>query len=324
MFTIRTVVAVFLTITIAAGAGEALSQSYPNKPIRIVTGSTGSSNDSIARMIGQGISGNLGQPIIVENRPTIVTAETVAKALPDGYTLLVAGDIIWVGPLLLDPVSRARQPDVLRDFAPISMLGSAPCLVVVHPTFPVKTLQELIALAKSRPGELNYGKSTPGGTPHLGAEMLNTMAGIKLVPIPYKGSGDIATALIANQIHVAVISYGSAIAGVKSGRLKALAVTSLKPSAMAPGLPTVTESGLPGYEVVGIDAMYAPAKTPTAIINRLNQETVRFLETADAREKYMALGAEVVASSPKEHAEKIKTQIVSMSKVIKAAGIKLD
>jgi tripartite-type tricarboxylate transporter receptor subunit TctC len=197
-------------------------------------------------------------------------------------------------------------------------------LVVVHPSLPVKSIKELIALAKAKPGELNYGKSTPGGTPHLGGERLNSMAGIKLVAINYKGSGDIATAVMGNQVHVGVISVASASAGVKSGRLKPLAVTSLKPSAMAPGVPTVAETGLPGYEVVNIDSMFAPAKTPVAIVKHLNREIVRFLQTRDTQERYLVLGSEVVASSPAELLAKIKfnmTTVRTIDKLIKDAGI---
>ena len=324
MLTTRHVVSIFSVAMMVLGASVVSGQNYPNRPIRIITGLIGGSTDVAARLTAQGISGPLGQPVIVENRPTIVTAETAAKATPDGYTLLLAGDILWIGPLLRDEKARAQQPDPIRDFAPISMLASAPNVVVVHPAFPAKSIKELIALAKAKPGGLNYGTSTPGGNPHLGGEMFNTMAGVKLVPIPYKGSGEITAAVIGNQVHVGIVGAGSVAAHVKSGRLKALAVTTLKSSAMAPGVPTVAESGLPGFELISIFAMYAPAKTPAAIVNRLNQEIVRFLRTPEAQEKYLAFGAEIMASSPKEHAEKIKSQMISMGKVIKAAGIKID
>ena len=207
------------------GAGVAFGQSYPNKPIRYVTGSIGGGNDTAARLIAQGITGPLGQQVIIENRATIVTAETVAKAIPDGYTLLLAGDILWIGPLLRDEKARAQQPDPIKDFSPITMLASAPNVVVVHPSSPARSVKELIALAKAKPGGLNYGTSTPGGTPHLGGEMFNTMAGVKLVGVPYKGSGDIAAALVANQVDVGFLSAGSVAAHIKSGRLRALAVT---------------------------------------------------------------------------------------------------
>jgi tripartite-type tricarboxylate transporter receptor subunit TctC len=311
-------------VALALGTGPAGAQDFPNRPIRIVTGSIGGGNDTAARLIAQGITGPLGQQVIIENRATIVTAETVAKALPDGYTLLLAGDILWIGPLLRDEKARAQQPDPIKDFSPITMLASAPNVVVVHPSSPAKSIKELIALAKSKAGGLNYGTSTPGGTPHLGGEMFNTMAGVKLVGVPYKGSGDIAAALIANQVDVGFLSAGSVAAHIKSARLRALAVTSLQPSGMAPGLPTVSESGLPGYELVGIDAMYAPAKTPAPVIRRLNQEIVRFLKTPEAREKYLSIGGEIVGSTPQEHAAKIKSSMVSMAKVIKDAGIRIN
>ena len=179
-------------------------------------------------------------------------------------------------------------------------------------------------MAKAKPGALNYGTSTPGGNPHLGMEMFKTMTGVDIVPIPYKGSGGISAALIANQVHVAILSAGGTMQHVISGRLRALAVTSLQPSAMAPGIPTLAGSGLPGYELIGTDAMWAPAKTPAAIINRLNQEIVRFLNTREAKERYLELGAEVIASSPKELADSVKSRMIIMDKVIKAAGIKIN
>ena len=321
MLAIRSAVSILSSAVMIMGAGVVSGQNYPNKPIRIVTGSIGGGNDTAARLIVQGISGPLGQQVIVENRATIVTAETVAKANPDGYTLLFAGDILWIGPLLR--VKRDDLPDPVKDFSPISMLASSPNVVVVHPSSPAKSVKELIALARAKPGQINYGTSTPGGTPHLGGEMFNTMAGVKMTGVPYKGSGDIARALIGNEVHVGFLSAGSVAAHVQSGRLRALAVTSLKPSAMAPGLPTMAESGLPGYELVGIDAMYAPAGTPVAVINRLNREIVRFLRTPEAKEKYLTIGGEVIGSSPQEHAAKIKSSMASMGKVIRDAGIKI-
>ena len=296
----------------------ASAQNYPSKPIRIYTGDAGGNNDNASRLIASGISGPLGQSVIVENRSALISVDVVAKAPADGYSLVVSGNLIWLGPLLFG------QVDAMRDFAPISILASQPNILVVHPSLPVKSVKDLIALAKARPGELNYSMGPVGGTDHLGAELFKSMAGIKVERIAYKGASAATIALIGGEVQLMFGGVFLVNSNVKAGRVRALAVTSPQPSILAPGLPTMAASGLPGYELDTATAIYAPAKTPSAIINQLNREIVRFLKTKEAQEKYLTLGAEVIASSPEEHAAILKSRMAAMTKVIKDAGIKVE
>jgi tripartite-type tricarboxylate transporter receptor subunit TctC len=302
----------------APGAGVVSGQDYPNKPIRIVTGLAGGGGDSVARIIAQGISGPLGQSVIVDNRTTIQASEAASKAPPDGYTLLVIGSSVWIFPLL------QKAPYEVSDFSPISLISREINVVSVHPSVPVKSIKELIALAKARPGALNYGAGVIGGPQHLAAELFKSMAGVDIVRISYKGNAQSITGLISGEVQLMITDVGLLAPHVKMGRLRALAVTSLEPSALAPGLPTVAASGLPGYEAVGMTVMMAPANTPSAIINRLNQEIVRFLNRSDVKERFLNDGEEVVANSPEQFAAIIKSDMARISKVIKDAGIKVN
>lgn len=318
MLTARTVVSTFSIAMMILGAGMASGQNYPTKAIRIYTSNVGSGNDAVARMIAQGISGTLGQPVIVENRGSTIAAGIVAKSPADGYSLLLSGDLVWLPPLL------RGQPDAILDFAPISLLAQAPNILVVHPTLPVKSVKELIALARARPGELNFSSSVVGNVNHIAGELLNSMAKIKLVSVIYKGNSASLIGLASGESQLAFSSLFPAEPHIKSGRVRALAVTSARPSALVVGLPTIAAT-VPGYELTSIDAMFAPAKTPVAIINRLNQEVVRFLRTKDVEEKYRSeIGADVIASSPEELGVLIRSRITIIGKVIKDAGIKVD
>lgn len=305
------------------GAGGLSAQNYPNKPIRIVAAAPGGTGDFVARLVGQGLTARLGQQVIVENRGAgggIIAAQTVAQAAPDGYTLLSYGPTIWLLPFL-----RSSLPyDPVRDFSPVTSLVTAPNLLVVHPSLPVKSVSELIALAKGRPGELNYGSGATGATPHLAAELFKAMAGVDIVRINYKGTGQALNDLIAGQVQLMFSSAAAGLAHVKSGRLRALAVTSAQPSALFPGMPTVAAAGLPGYESASIFAVFAPAKTPAALIRRLNQEIVRVLNGADVKEKLFNAGVEVVGSSPEEFAATMKSEMARWGKVIRDAGIRPD
>ncbi len=295
------------------------AQGYPNKPIRIVTGEPGGGLDFATRLIAQGITGPLGQTLVIDNRGGgIVLIDIVAKAPPDGYTLLLHASNIWLAPLLRDNVPY----DPLKDLAPISLTSMAPNILVANPAVPANSVQELIALAKSRPGELNYSSGSTGSTSHLAAELFKVMAGVNIVRIPYKGSGPALTSLISGQVQVMFASAGGVVPHLKSGRLKSLAVTSARPSALFPDMPTVASSGLPGYESSSVAAVFAPAKTPATIINRLNQEMVRFLRAPEATQRLLSSGVEPVASSPAQLAATMKSDIAKMGKVIKDAGIR--
>ncbi len=300
------------------GASLACGQSYPTKPIRIVTAAPGSNNDWGARIVAQELSGSLPQQVIVDNRGGFITMEIVSKAPPDGYTLLFLGPTVWLLPLLRDNAPW----DPLRDFSPITLAVTSPNAIVVHPSLPVKSVKELIALAKARPGELNYGSGIIGSTPHLAAELFNAMAGVNMLRVPYKGTGPSMIALFSGEIHLMFPGLGSVAPHFKAGKVRALAVTSARPSPLAPGLPTVADSGLPGYESASILGIFAPARTPAAIINLLNQEIVRILNKADVKERFFSSGAETVGSSPEEFAATIKSEIAKWGKVIRDAGIR--
>ena len=319
MFTTRSAVSAFSLAILVLGASVASGQNYPIKPIRIYTGSPGGSNDSASRLVASGITGPLGQPVVIENRgATPLSMESVAKAPPDGYSLIVAGDVMWLGPLL------RGQPSEMGNFAPISMMASAPNILAVHPSLPVKSVKDLIALAKARPGELNYSSGSIGGIDHLSAELFKSMTGTKIVQVIFKGAVPAGISLAGGEVQMMFGGVTVTTPHMKSGKVRALAITSPQPSALAAGLPTLAASGLPGFDLVGLDCIYTTAKTPAAIVNRLNQEVVRFLKTKEAQEKYLNLGAEVIASSPEEHAATLNSRITVIGKVIKDAGIKVE
>ena len=301
-------------------SGIVCAQNYPNRPIRIVTSAPGGSSDFAARLVAQGLTAGLGQQIVIENRGGGVAAiEIVAKAQPDGYTLLYYGSILWLLPLM----QESRSYETLRDFAPVALAVTSPNIVLVHPGVPAKSIKELIAHAKSKPGALNYGSGGAGSSGHLAAELFKSMAGVDMVRVPYKGSGPALTALISGEIQVLMSSAGGMTPHIKAGRVRALAVTSAKRSASFPDLPTVAESGIPGYEYGQMSGVFAPAKTAAAIVNRLSRETVRAVNTPDIKEKLFMAGVDAVAnSSPREFTAQIKSEIARLGKVIKDAGIR--
>ena len=301
-------------------AGIVYGQDYPSKPIRIVTGSVGGGNDQIARQIAQGISGPLGQPVIVDNRGVgALPMEAVFKQPPDGYTLLLQGASLWLLPLL-----QKTNYDVMRDFAPVTLISKDVNVLVVHPSLRVKSVKELIALAKSRPGELNYGSTTAGAPQFLGMELFKSMAGVNIVNVAYKGIAPALTALLSGEIQVLLGDPGLVEPHAKQDRLRALAVTSAKPSALAPGLPPIAAAGLSGYEWIGMTLVVVPSKTPAPIVTRLNQEIVRYLKRPEVIERFLSSGTEITASSPEELAAVLKDDAAKAAKLLKAAGIRND
>ena len=299
--------------------GTVFSQDYPVKPIRIFTSAPGGSSDFVARLVAQGISPSLGQPVIIENRTGATTGgDIVSKAPADGYTLIYWGSTLWILPLMRKSVPY----DPVKDFSPVTMSITEPLMLVVHPSLPVKSAKELIALAKARPGELNYGSGGVGSSNHLAAELFKAMAGVNITTVQYRGSGGAIAALISGEVQLMVSTTGAGLPHVKSGKLRTLAVTSAKPSALVPGMPTVAAAGLPGYEASQKAGLLAPAKTSTAIISRLNQEVVAFLNKPDVKERFVSHGVEVVASSPDEFAAMMKSEMARLGKVIKDANIR--
>ena len=301
------------------GADVASGQNYPVKPIRVLTAEPGGGLDVAARIIAQGLTGSLGKQVIVENHGAgAFAAEIVAKAPPDGYSLLLYGSNVWIAPFLRDDVPW----DPVRDFSPITLAVRSPNLVVVHPSLPVKSVKELIALARARPGELNYASGSTGSSPHLAAELFKFMARVNIVRIPYRGNAFAYTDLIRGQVQVVFPTAGSVAPYLKSGRLRALAVTTARRSELLPGLPTVAESGLPGYEAASIIGMFAPAATPAAIISRLNDEVVRVLKKPEVKDRFFNVGVEAVGSSPEEFAATVKSEMARLGKMLRDAGIR--
>jgi tripartite-type tricarboxylate transporter receptor subunit TctC len=248
----------------------------------------------------------------------MLAAEVVLRAPPDGYTLLVSGTSLWLSPFMRDTLSY----DPLRDFSPITLAGNAPNVLVTHPSLPVRTLKELIALAKARPGELNYGSGSTGSPSHLAAELFKVMSGVNMVRIPYKGTGPAVNALLGGHVQLMFVSPTAVAPHIKAGRLRGLAVTAAQPSALAPGLPTVSAAGLSGYESTSSFGILAPAYTPAGIINRLNQEIVQVLTGAEARQRLFGAGVEPVGNSAEAFAALIKSDMAKWGKLIKAAGIR--
>ena len=297
-------------------AGSAFTQNYPSKPIRIVTSPAGGGNDFPARLIARALTAPLGQQLIVDNRPTVLIADIVAKAPPDGHTLLVTGSAHWIGPL----VEKVTY-DPIRDFAPITLIDRAPSVLVVHPSLPVKTVRQLIALAKGKPGEINFSVGGPGTSNFLGAILFNSLAGVNTVRIPYKGTGPALLAVMTGEVHAMFGSAGGAMVHVRSGRLRALGVGSAEPSALTPGLPTIAASGIPGYVSEALHALFAPAGTPQAIVARLNQEVTRYLQSPEAKDVFLKGGVETAPSSPEELTSLMKTEVARHDKILKAAGV---
>jgi len=315
----------FCALLAAALATEhAAAQAYPAKPLRmIVAQSAGGNADIVARAVGQKLSAALGQPLVIDNRGGgggIIAAEMVVKALPDGYTLLLASSAFGVTPSL----HRKLPYDPLKDLAPITLVASAPNMLVVHPAQPLKSVRELVDYARAHPGKLNFGSSGNGGSTHLAGELFKLMAGIDIVHVPYKGAAPALVDLLAGNVQLMFASMPSAITHVRAGRLRALAVTGAKRSAAVPELPTVAETGLADFETSAWQGIFAPAATPRAIVTRLNSEVVRAVSLPDLRDRLTAEGAEPVANTPEEFAAYLKRELPKWAKVVKAAGIRAD
>ena len=308
-----------LAALVALGAQHAPAQEYPNKPIHVVTSAAGGGTDYLARVVVQalGSSNALGQPLVVENRPTILSIETVKKAAPDGYTLLFNAEPLWTMPFL-----QKVNFDPVKDFVPVALVGKAPTILVVHPSVPASSVAGLIALAKAKPGALNYSTGTVGAASHFAAELFRAMAGIDIVRVNYNGAGPALNAVLGG---VTEITFGTAatVPHVKSGRLKGLAVTSAKPSPVFPELPTVA-ADLPGYEAVSIYGVLVPAGTPGAIVSRLNREIARVLAAPDVQQRFLVAGVEAGGGSAEDFGAAMKAEIDKVSRVIRDAGIKVQ
>ncbi|MEA3153515.1 MAG: hypothetical protein QOK44_1104 [Betaproteobacteria bacterium] len=319
---ITSAAAVLVAASAAAHAQSAAP--YPVRPIRIVVPqSAGASTDLTARLIGQKLNVVFGQPVIVDNRPgagSIIGTDLVAKATPDGFTLLVVASSITLNPTL----HKNLPFDPVRDLAPITQLSSFPNMLDVHPAVPVKTVKDLIALAKAKPRGINYGSSGTGTGTHLSAELFKYMTGVDMVHVPYKGGGPAVQALLGGQVQLNFATIVSVLPHVRGGKLRAVAVTTAKRSPSAPDVPTIAESGVPGYDHGPWNGFLAPAKTPRTVIARLNEEVARILHTPETRAVFTNEGAEPVGNKPEEFGAIIRDETAKWAKVIRAAGIKAD
>lgn len=308
-----------LSLTLSS-AGIAFAQNFPIKPLRLITAEPGGSNDIIARTIAHAMSPSLGQQVIVENRGGaggIIAAQTLIRAPADGYTILLYSSTIVITPLLRNKVPY----DPLRDFAPITLAVISPTVLVVHPSLPVKTVKELIALAKARPGEMNF-TGTTGSMNHLAGELFKSRAHITIVHVPHRGTSQALNDLVPGRVQVYFANASAVMAFIKAGKLRALAVTSRRPSPLLPGIPTVADSGLPGYEAVVMFSVFAPATTPAALINRLHQEIVKGLNSPDVKARFANAMVEIVASTPEELADTVKTETAKLGQLIKDIGLR--
>ncbi len=303
----------------------AFAQSYPTKPIRlIVPFAAGGGNDNVARLVGKSLSDSLGQQMVIDNRPGaggVLGAELAAKSPPDGYTLFLGG----VGSHAINPNLHERLPyDPVRDFAPVILLASAPLILVLHPSVPADSIREFIALARAKPGQLNYASNGNGSSSHLAAVMFEAMAGVAMVHVPYKGLSPALTDLLSGRVQLMFSSVVAILPHIKAGKLRSLAVTGSKRLSSMPELPTVAESGLIGYEASSWYGVLAPAGTPKEIIARLNAETVKALEQPEVRNSLLAEGAEPIGGPPEKFAAHIKSENERLGKLIRDAKIRLE
>ena len=312
------------TCVLVAGAASA-QPNYPSKAIRyVVPFPAGGPLDIVARAIGQDLNKAWNQPVIIDNRPGAggnIGADYVAKAAPDGYTILMGA----VSTHAINPTLYSKLPyDPIKDFAPVTLITSVPNVLVVHPSLPVKTVKDLIALAKARPGQLNFASGSTGSAGHLAGELFNSMAGVQMTHIPYKGAAPAVIDLIAGHVSLMFDNLASALPNIKAQRVRAIAVTTLTRSPLLPIVPTISESGLKGFDVSTWFGIFAPAGTPPELVNKLNVEVVRILHTNEMRERLAALGAEPAGNKPDDFLAFIKAEIPKYAKVIKASGARAD
>jgi tripartite-type tricarboxylate transporter receptor subunit TctC len=306
------------------GVATSFAQQYPSKQIRVIVPfAPGGGADIIARILGQKMTDNWGQQVVVDNRAGAsgnIGAEIVAKAAPDGYTLLMASSALAINP----SVYKSVPYDAVKDFAPITQPGLLPNILVVHPSLPVKTVKELVALARTKPGQLSYASAGAGTGTHLAAEMFKLMAGVDLVHVPYKGGGALISDLLGGHVVLTFATLPSVMPYVKAGRLRAVAMTTAKRWPGLPEVPTVTESGFKDFEISTWIGLLAPAGTPKEVIGRLHGEVVRILKLADVRERFAGLGIEPVGDTPEQFAAYIKSELAKYAQVAKQSGARVD
>ena len=299
-------------------AAPTFAQSFPSKPIRLYTAEAGGGLDFTTRVVATPLSAALGRPVVVSNHGGgSFAGEIVAKAPPDGYSVLVYGSNVWLSPFLRDDVPW----DPVKSFTPVTLITRGPYLLVVHPALPVRSVKELIALAKARPGELNYASGSTGSSPHLAAELFKSLAHVNIVRISYRGNALAYADVLRGEVPVIFPTPASVAPHLKSGKLRALAVTTKERSRLFPGLPAIAET-VPGYEAATLVGAFVPTGTPATIIARLNQEIAGVLNTAEVRQRFTAIGTEPAPSSPEEFGALVKSEMARLGKVIREAGIR--
>lgn len=315
----------FFALLLCFVTSFAYAQSYPNKPVRMVVPfPPGGTTDILARAVGQKLSESWGQLVVIDNRPGAggnIGTDIVAKSAPDGYTLLMG----TVGTHSINASLYGKLPfDPIKDFAPVTLVASVPNVLVVNTTVDAKSVKELIALAKSKPGQLTFASSGNGTSIHLAGELFKTMTGTSMLHIPYKGSAPAITDLLGGQTNMMFDNLPSAMPHVKSGKLRALAVTSVSRSPALPDTPTIAESGIPGYEASSWFGVLAPAGTPKDVIAKIHADIVKALNTPEIKERLSGQGAEPVGNTPEQFAQHIKTETIKWAKVVKDSGAKVD
>jgi tripartite-type tricarboxylate transporter receptor subunit TctC len=321
----KSLLLLLVALAFQAAAQPAVTAVYPGKPVRVIVPyPPGGGNDTLGRLFAVKLGDRLGQPFIVENRPgagTMIGTEAAAKSPPDGYTILLSS----IATHALSPNLYSRVAyDPIKDFAPITLLGIAPTVLVINQDLSAKSVQELISLAKSKPGQLAYASGGNGTPPHINAEVFKSVAGVDLLHVAYKGGGPALTDLIAGRVHVMLDTKASAMPHVRAGKLRALALSAPKRSAEYPELPTFAEAGLPAYDTNAWYSMHAPAGTPPGIVRRLNAELLAILKDADMLARFKQLSTEPVGNTPEEFALFVKAELDKYARIIKAAGIRLD
>jgi tripartite-type tricarboxylate transporter receptor subunit TctC len=319
MIGVTRVHAVGLTMLSLLAAPLARAEDYPARSVRIVTSEIGAGGDFTARAISQGLSAALGQPFVVDNRGGgVIAGEFVARAPADGYTLLVYGNTLWLLPLM-----RSHIPyDTLRDFVPVSLGSRSANILAVHPSLPVRSVTELVRFAQARPGQLNYGSAAAGTTSHMGAELLKYVAKINVVRVPFRGAASALNAMLSGQVHLIFMGGATAVAQVESKRVRVLAVAASESSPVFPGVPTMAAAGLPGVEFTALSGVFAPARTPQAIVNQLSQDITRALQRPEVKSRFNAVASEAVGSTPEAFASAIRDEINRFDAVIRSAGIR--
>jgi tripartite-type tricarboxylate transporter receptor subunit TctC len=311
--------AVLLALVATAGVNVHAQDKYPTRPVRIVTATPGGGNDFLARMVAPPLGNAIGQQIIVDNRPSRLVGGIAARSTPDGYTLVVGGSTMQYSPLM-----EKMDYNAITDFTPVSLLERSPNVLVVTSALKVNNVSELVAMARAKPGVLNYGTGVSGASLHLAGELFMRATNTKLVRVPYKATGPAVLGLLTNEVQLVFATAGAVVPLLKDGKLKALGVTTAEPTPLVPGIPTIAQQGVPGFELVTIGFILAPAKTPQPVVRLLNQHIVKLMQRPDVKERLAAGGSEATSSSPEELGRIMREDDARMRKLFKELGLTAD